>query len=92
MSLQSVVVEAMRRVAVEDGVSLREDLDEESILLESGLDSLGYAIVVAELEDELGYDPFVLMETPVYPRTLGEFVAIYDQFKEHATNPRALES
>jgi hypothetical protein len=54
-------------------------LVDETILLESGLDSLGFAILVARLEEELGYDPFVLMDVPVYPRTLGEFIRIYQQ-------------
>lgn len=50
-------------------------------LLRSGLDSLGFAILVARLEEELGYDPFVLMADPVYPRTFGEFVDIYERHK-----------
>jgi len=62
------------------------ELTDDIILLESGLDSLGFAILVATLEDELGYDPFTLMEEPVYPTTFGEFVEIYQRMnpgKEH---------
>ena len=55
-------------------------LVDETVLLESGLDSLGFAILVARLEEVLGYDPFVLMDVPVYPRTLGEFIEIYQRF------------
>ena len=55
-------------------------LVDETVLLESGLDSLGFAILVARLEEELGYDPFVLMDVPVYPRTLNEFIEIYQRF------------
>ena len=55
-------------------------LGNETVLLESGLDSLGFAILVARLEEELGYDPFVMMDVPVYPHTLGEFVEIYQRF------------
>jgi aryl carrier-like protein len=55
-------------------------LTDETVLLESGLDSLGFAILVARLEEEFGYDPFVMMDEPVYPSTLGEFVAIYQRF------------
>ncbi len=68
-------------------------LDEEGIpkrvihpdlpLLESGLDSLGFAVLVAKLESELGYDPFTLMEEPFYPTTLQQFIDIYEKF-----NPR----
>lgn len=59
---------------------LIDQLDNETMLLESGLDSLGFAILVARLEEDLGYDPFTLMEEPVYPRTLGEFVDIYQRY------------
>ncbi len=55
------------------------------MLLESGLDSLGFAVLVTRLELSLGYDPFSLMEEPVYPQTLGEFVGINDRFKEYAS-------
>lgn len=58
--------------------------DDTTVLLESGLDSLGFAVLVTRLELALGYDPFSLMTEPVYPRTFGEFVAIYERFKDHA--------
>ncbi len=50
------------------------------VLLQSGLDSLGFAILVTQLEQELGFDPFTLMEEAVYPTTFGEFVSIYERF------------
>jgi len=56
------------------------NLVNETILLESGLDSLGFAILVAKLEEELGYDPFALMDLPIYPRTYGDFIEIYQRF------------
>lgn len=71
-------------LALEDVAEIRGTevsvLTDETILLESGLDSLGFAILVARLEEELGYDPFVMMDVPVYPRTLGEFLEIYKRF------------
>ncbi len=54
------------------------------VLLQSGLDSLGFAVLVTQLESELGYDPFTLMAEPFYPRTFGELVGIYERFKDHA--------
>jgi len=48
------------------------------VLLDSGLDSLGFAILVARLEEELSLDPFSSMTNAVYPRTLVEFVTIYE--------------
>ena len=54
------------------------ELKDDTVLLDSGLDSLGFAILVARLEEELEFDPFVEMEEAVYPTTFGEFVAIYE--------------
>ncbi|MBY6070793.1 acyl carrier protein [Marinobacter salsuginis] len=58
--------------------NLNGELQDNTVLLDSGLDSLGFAILVARLEEELGFDPFVEMEEAVYPTTFGEFVAIYE--------------
>jgi hypothetical protein len=59
-----------------------ENIDDNIILLETGLDSLGFAILVALLEEELDLDPFQLMDEPFYPSTFGEFVAIYEKFSD----------
>lgn len=56
------------------------DIPDNTVLLETELDSLGFAILVALLEEELDYDPFQLMDDAIYPRTFGEFVAIYDKY------------
>lgn len=55
------------------------ELNDDVILLESGLDSLGFAILVATLEEKLDFDPFTLMEEPFYPSTFGEFLEIYEK-------------
>lgn len=49
----------------------------DTMLLETGLDSLGFAIMVSELEMRLGYDPFSISEEAVYPKTYHEFVQFY---------------
>lgn len=58
-----------------------DEISDDQVLLESGLDSLGFAILVALLEEELDFDPFQEMEDAVYPTTFGDFVAIYEQRK-----------
>ena len=55
------------------------ELTDDVILLESGLDSLGFAILVATLEEKLEFDPFTMMDEPFYPSTFGEFVSIYEK-------------
>jgi acyl carrier protein len=46
--------------------------------MDSGLDSLCFAIVVARLEDALGFDPFGATEDARFPVTLGDFIAFYE--------------
>ena len=63
----------------EDGIPA-PDLTNETVLLDTGLDSLGLAVLVTRLENTLGYDPFSLMTEAFYPRTLAEFVGVYDTY------------
>ena len=52
-------------------------LSDDLPLLESGLDSLCVAILVASLDDRLDIDPFAGHEDAAFPVTLGEFIALY---------------
>jgi acyl carrier protein len=54
-------------------------LTDDLVLLESGLDSLCFAIIVATLEDELGFDPFTENEDVYFPVTFGDFVKFYQR-------------
>ena len=54
-----------------------QPLNDDLVLLESGLDSLCFAIIVARLEDQLGIDPFSNTEEG-FPVTLGEFIKFYE--------------
>ena len=56
-------------------------LSDDTVLLETGLDSLGFATFIMELEAELGFDPFSLSEDPYYPTTFGELVTYYIENK-----------
>jgi acyl carrier protein len=56
------------------------EISDDLVLLQSGLDSLGFAVLVTQLESELGFDPFTLMAEPFYPRTFGELVEVYQRF------------
>lgn len=52
-------------------------INDETVLLNTGLDSLGFAILVMTLEEKLGFDPFTLSEEPSYPKTFGDLVNYY---------------
>jgi hypothetical protein len=47
-------------------------------LLDSGLDSLCFAIIVSRLETVLGVDPFIENTDAPFPANLGEFVRFYE--------------
>jgi hypothetical protein len=53
-------------------------LTDDVLLLESGLDSLSLAIVVANLEDELDLDPFGAGGVVAIPKTIGDFIRLYE--------------
>lgn len=56
----------------------------DTVLLETGLDSLGFAIFVSALEEELGYDPFTLSDDAYYPQTFADFVTFYERYRPAA--------
>ena len=78
-SIRAEVLAQVKQVAQEQDKRLAP-LTDDLALLDSGLDSLCFAIVVARLEDALGIDPFSTAEDAGFPVTLGEFI----QFYEHA--------
>jgi acyl carrier protein len=77
MTIQTKIFEEFERVAHDQKKPLTT-LSPELVLLESGLDSLCFAIIVARLEDELGIDPFSAAEDVYFPVTLGDFVKFYE--------------
>lgn len=78
MSYRTAVIAEFTEVCEEEGVNAPKDFPDELVLLECGLDSLGFAVLVTKLSESLGFDPFVESQEPFYPTTLGEFVAFYD--------------
>ena len=76
MSVKSQIFEAMRQIAEEQKVTL-PPLQDDLSLQETGFNSLAFAILVARLEDVLGFDPFTVAEDVAFPSTVGEFVRAY---------------
>ena len=69
---------ARARIPPLPGLAQITPLSNETVLVNSGLDSLCFAVLVARLEDKLGVDPFSTAEDPSFPVTLGEFVRVYE--------------
>lgn len=76
MSVRATIISVFERVAREQQRTL-VPLTNEQKLLGSGLDSLSFAIIVASLEDELGFDPFE-SDGVEFPITFGDFVHLYE--------------
>jgi acyl carrier protein len=77
MSIRLTIMDQMAKVAHEHGKTLAP-LDDDLTLLDSGLDSLGIAVLVARLEDRLGIDPFTTSDDVQFPVTIGDFVRVYE--------------
>jgi acyl carrier protein len=77
MSTRSTVLAQFVQVAKEQEKKLAP-LSDDLPLIETGLDSLCLAIIVARLEDILGIDPFAIEEEMDFPVTVGDFIRLYD--------------
>jgi acyl carrier protein len=80
MTVRDTIVAQFEQVAVEQRRKLGQ-LSDEAKLLDSGLDSLSFALIVARLEDELGIDPFDTMEDMKFPVSFGDFVKLYEDHR-----------
>jgi acyl carrier protein len=78
MKIREKILEVIHEAAAISGGDVGE-INDSSVLLESGLDSLGFAILVSRLQEDLGFDPFAEMTDAVYPTTFKEFVNIYEK-------------
>lgn len=80
MSLRATIASHFQQVAKEQHRNLAP-LSDDLRLLQSGLDSLSFALIVARLEDELGFDPFDTTEALKFPVTFGDFVKLYENHR-----------
>jgi acyl carrier protein len=77
MSIQLTVFSEIEKIAAQHQKKLAP-LSSDTVLMNSGLDSLCFAVLVARLEDQLGVDPFSTAEDVSFPVTLGDFVRVYE--------------
>jgi hypothetical protein len=83
LSIRSAVISQIQQLAEENDKNL-PPLTDDLVMLDSGLDSLGLAILVARLDETLGLDPFTESDDVSYPVTLGDFIRFYeDSAKSH---------
>jgi acyl carrier protein len=78
MSVRETVALHFQQVAGEQKRKLAP-LSDGLRLLDSGLDSLSFALIVVRLEEALGFDPFDTNDDLKFPVTFGEFVRLYEK-------------
>jgi aryl carrier-like protein len=78
MLIRDEIVLAFRRIAEAQRQRLAP-LTDELKLTECGLDSVGFMLVVASLEESVKVDPFDSVEDVDFPVTLRDFIALYEQ-------------
>jgi phosphopantetheine binding protein len=77
MSVRLKIIAAIQQIAAEQKITL-PPLADDLTLHETGFDSLGFAILVARLEDDLGIDPFTISNDAGFPLTIGDFIEAYE--------------
>ena len=77
MTMKLTIMSEMQKVAEEQHKTLMP-LTEDLVLLDSGFDSLCFAVLVARLEDKLGFDPFTRSDDGALPLTVGDLVRVYE--------------
>ena len=77
VSIRAAITTTFAMVAQEQGKTL-QPLTDDLALMDSGLDSLCIAIIVARLDDDLNLDPFSGGDDLMLPVTVGDFVRIYE--------------
>jgi acyl carrier protein len=76
-AIRELLTEAIRNAKSDSEVPI---INDDTLLLQTGIDSLGFAVLVARLEISLGYDPFSMSTEAYYPRTFREFVSFYERY------------
>jgi acyl carrier protein len=77
MPVRQIILDHIVQIAEQQRKQLAP-LTDDLPLLDSGLDSLCIAVLVASLDDSLGIDPFDRDGDIAFPVTLGDFIGLYE--------------
>jgi len=77
VSIRATILEQITAIARQQNKHL-VPLTDQLHLVDSGLDSLCLAILVANLDDELGLDPFGTGDDVPIPVTVGDLITLYE--------------
>lgn len=77
IDIRNQVIKEIAEVFSAEGVEFDESMLSRPVM-EIGVDSLAYAILVARLEQKFGQDPFTTNPELGYPELLEDFVKAYE--------------
>ncbi len=77
MTIRLTILAEIAKIAASQNRELGE-LSDDLPLAKSGFDSLCFAVLVAQLDDDLRLDPFSSGETVTFPVTVGDFIKLYE--------------
>jgi acyl carrier protein len=77
MTIRLTILSEIEKIAAAQDRKLGP-LSDDLPLARSGFDSLCFAILVAQLDDDFGLDPFSSADTIEFPVTVGDFIKLYE--------------
>lgn len=80
--IERELFKCMEEVAAQTGTELAAEIKPHTALVESGLDSLAMAMVIARMDERLGSRPFQGESLEGMPGTLAELVLAYKRMDE----------
>jgi hypothetical protein len=91
MNVREEVIDSLRQVA-KDQHRVLASLDDNVELIDTGLDSLTFALTVIRLECVLGVDPFSGDDFADFPLTMGDLIRRYETAVGFPVSQQALPS
>ena len=75
-NIRTIIIRELSGLIEEESGAVRE-ISETDDLVDLGLDSLAFAVLLTRLEEFLGIDPFVAIEQGAPPRSVGDLLDAY---------------
>ena len=73
--LKAIILQEIKNA----GGNVSTVLNEDTILIDAGLDSLGFTTLMVTMKQQSGLDPFGAADQITYAETFGELVSLYKE-------------
>jgi acyl carrier protein len=79
MATREIVLRHVFQIAKQHlSVQFPSNAGDDAKLNDYGFDSVAYVALISALEEEVGFIPEAILEGASFPKTVGEFVAMYE--------------